>query len=108
MRKVCGNIFEDRNIQLKRSLQIWQRFSQIFQLYDDIYIGICRIFEKYRNVSIQSEFLLLSIYNLFRCFRKFVFTEFLTTWVCLEMVMCDSRLDRQYILIVLLTFFACT
>ena len=25
-------------------------------------------------------------------FRKFVFTEFLTTWVRVEIVMCDSRL----------------
>ena len=41
MRKVCGNIFEDRkrhNVQL--NLNIHQRFSQIFQLYEDIYIGI--------------------------------------------------------------------
>ena len=37
MRKVCGNIFEDRNVQLY--LNVHQRFSQIFQLYD-IYIGI--------------------------------------------------------------------
>ena len=51
MQKVCGHIFEDcerRNVQL--NLNIHQRFSQIFQLYTDIYIG-----------NIQSEFLLLSI-----------------------------------------------
>ena len=61
MRKVCGNIFEDHNVQLY--LKVHRRFGggQIFRLYDGIYIGICRIFEKYRNVSIQSEFLLLSI-----------------------------------------------
>ena len=36
----CGNIFEDRkrrNIQL--ILNVHWRFSQIFRLYDDIYIG---------------------------------------------------------------------
>ena len=41
MRKVCGNIFEDRkkrNVQL--NLNVHQRFSQIFWLYDEIYIGI--------------------------------------------------------------------
>ena len=38
MRKVCGNIYEDRNVQLY--LNVHQRFSQIFRLYDDIYIGI--------------------------------------------------------------------
>ena len=41
----CGNIFEDRkkcNVQL--NLNVDGRFSQIFELYDDIYIGICRIF----------------------------------------------------------------
>ena len=37
MRKVCGNIFEDCNVQLY--LNVHQRFSQIFRLYD-IYIGI--------------------------------------------------------------------
>ncbi len=37
MRKVCGHIFEDRNVQLY--LNIHRRFSQIFRLYDDIYIG---------------------------------------------------------------------
>ena len=42
MRKVCGNIFEACNVQLY--LNVHQRFSQIFRLYDDIYIGICRIF----------------------------------------------------------------
>ena len=44
MRKVCGNIFEDRkrcNVQL--NLNVHLRFSQIFQLYD-IYIGICQTF----------------------------------------------------------------
>ena len=39
---MCGNIFEDCNIQLK--LNVHQRFGQIFRLYDDIYIGVCRIF----------------------------------------------------------------
>ena len=38
MRKVCGNIFEDRNVQL--NLNVHRTFSQIFWLYDDIYIGI--------------------------------------------------------------------
>ena len=41
MRKMCGNIFEDRkrrNVQL--NLNVHRRFSQIFRLYDDIYIGI--------------------------------------------------------------------
>jgi len=42
MQKLCGNIFEDRNIQL--NLNVHHRFSQIFQLYDDIYIGIYQIF----------------------------------------------------------------
>ena len=38
MRKVCGNIFEDRkrqNVQL--NLNDHQRFSQIFRLYDDLF-----------------------------------------------------------------------
>ena len=42
MRKVCGNIFEDRkkrNVQL--NLNVHQRFSQILRLYDYIYIGVC-------------------------------------------------------------------
>ena len=42
MRTVCGSIFEDRkrhNVQ--HNLNVHQRFSQILQLYDDIYIGIC-------------------------------------------------------------------
>ena len=39
MRKMCGNIFEDRNVQLNSNVH--RRFSQIFRLYDDIYIGIC-------------------------------------------------------------------
>ena len=41
MQKVCGNISEDHkrhNIQL--NLNVHLRFSQIFQLYDDIY-SIC-------------------------------------------------------------------
>ena len=29
---------------------------------------------------------------MFRCFRKFVFTKFLTTWMGVEIVMCNSRL----------------
>ena len=29
---------------------------------------------------------------MFRCFRKFVFTEFLTTWVRVEIIMFDSRM----------------
>ena len=52
-------IFEDckrHNVQL--NLNVHQRFSQIFRLYDDIYIGICWIFWKYWNVSIQSKILL--------------------------------------------------
>ena len=59
MQKVCGNIFEDhkrRKVQL--NLNIHWRFSQIFMLYN---IGIGRSFSKHQNVSIQSEFLLLSI-----------------------------------------------
>ena len=42
MRKVGGNSFEDRNIQL--NLNVHQSFSQIFHLYDLIYIGVCQIF----------------------------------------------------------------
>ena len=42
MWKVCGNIFEDNKKQL--NLNVDWRFSQTFQLYDDIYIDICRIF----------------------------------------------------------------
>ena len=41
MRKVCGNIFEDRkrhNVQ--SNLNVHQRFSHMLWLYDDIYIGI--------------------------------------------------------------------
>ena len=49
MRKVRGNIFEDRkrhNVQL--DLNIHRRFSQIFRLYDDIYIGIYA--ESFKNI----------------------------------------------------------
>ena len=45
MWKMCGNISEDwkrHNVQL--NLNVHWRFSQIFRLYDNIYIGICRIF----------------------------------------------------------------
>ena len=45
MRKVCGNILEDRKRRdVQPNLNIHRRFSQIFQLYDDIYIGIYQIF----------------------------------------------------------------
>ena len=50
MRKVCGNIFEDRkrrNVQLNFNIQ--QRFSQIFRLYNDIYIGIYA--ESFRSIG---------------------------------------------------------
>ena len=35
---------------------------------------------------------MLLIKSLFRCFCKFVFTDFLTTWVRVEIVMCNSRM----------------
>ena len=37
-------------------------------------------------------FVMLWIWIFFRCFCKFVFTEFLTTWVCVEIVMFNSRM----------------
>ena len=37
-------------------------------------------------------FVMLLIWSLFRCFCKFVFTDFLTTWVCIAIVMFDSRM----------------
>ena len=56
MWKVCGNIFEGCNVRQK--LNVKHISSWNLQLYDDIYIGICRIFQKCQNVSIQSEVLL--------------------------------------------------
>ena len=57
MRKVCGNIFEDckrHNVQL--NLNVHQRFSQILWLYDDIYIGICWIFESIGMLAYRESF----------------------------------------------------
>ena len=46
--------------------------------------------------------------SLFSCFCKFVFTEFLTTWVCVQIVMCNSRMVMNSIFWSYSTFFACT
>ena len=46
MRKVCGNIFEDHK---RLNLNVHQRFSQILQLYNDIYIGIYA--ESFRSIG---------------------------------------------------------
>ena len=56
MRKVCGYIFEDHK------LNVYQIFSQILRLYDDIYVGIYmpNLLKVYWNVSIQCKFLLCS------------------------------------------------
>ena len=56
MRKVCGNIFEGCNVRQK--INVKHISSRNLRLYDDIYIGICRIFQKYQNVSMESKFLL--------------------------------------------------
>ena len=42
MQKVCGNIFEDHNVWHK--ISVHNIFSQILQLYDDIYVGVCWVF----------------------------------------------------------------
>ena len=53
MRKVCGNIFEDHNVQLY--LKVHRRFGGDLVKssgYTMTFISICRIFEKYRNVRV--------------------------------------------------------
>ena len=79
MQKVCGNIFEDRirrNVQ--PNLNVHQRFSQIFWLYDHIYIGIYA--ESFKSIRL----LAYTLYRTSFCYavnlkfvqmlRKFVFT----------------------------------
>ena len=49
MRKVCGNIFEDRKrCNVQPNLNVHQRFSKILRLYDDVYIGISLYAESFK------------------------------------------------------------
>ena len=65
MRKVCGNIFENRkrrNVQL--NLNVHQRFSQIFQLYDVVIRFILVYAKSFKSIGMLAHtvsFLLLSI-----------------------------------------------
>ena len=111
MQKVCGYIFEG----CKRH-NVWHTLMFIGYLVKSD--GYTMIFILYMlNLLKVSEckhtewvFVMLSIWSLFRCFCKFVFTKFLTTWVHVEIVMFDSRMviSSIYILILFFTFFACT
>ena len=94
LRKVCGNIFEDRNAQLY--LNVHRRFGRDFVKssgYTMIFILVyAESFKSIGMLAYRVSFCCCRSKVLFRCFRKFVFTEFLTTWVRVEIVMCDSRL----------------
>ena len=82
MRKVRGNIFEDCNIQLY--LNIHHRFGRdLVKSSGYTMIFILVYAESFKSIRMLA-------YRVSFCYA--VFTEFLTAWVHVEIVMCDSRL----------------
>ena len=93
MRKVCGSIFEDRNVQLY--LNIHHRSGGDLVKSSGYMILILVYAESFKSIGMlayRASFCCCRSKVCSDAFRKFVFTEFLTTWVRVEIVMCDSRL----------------
>ena len=123
MRKVCGYTSEDcKRHTVWHKLNVHQIFSQILHCYSYtmifililcisliLYIYMPNLLKLSECKHTMQVFVMLSIWSLFRCFRKFVFAEFLATWVCVEIVMYDSRMVISSIFwSCSLHFFTCT
>ena len=92
MQKVCGYNSEDRkrcNVRHKCSSDIQSNCTVIWWYLYWYMPNLLKVLECKHTMRV---FAMPSIWSLFRRFCKFVFAEFLTTWVRVEIVMFDSRM----------------
>ena len=93
MWKVCGNIFEDRNVQLY--LNVHRRFggdlvkSSGYTIFIFVY---AKSFKSIRMLAYRVSFCCCQSKVGSDAFIKKKITKFLTTWVRVEIVMCNSSL----------------
>ena len=92
MRKVCGNICEGCNVRQNLTLNIHLVKTYFYTM---IFILVyTKSFKSIKMLAYRASFCYVVDLKFVQMlsFRKFVFTKFLTSWVRVEIVMCDSRM----------------